>query len=64
VSKDHEFEIKYTDAASYKLNISDLEKLERKCSMNREPVFLVEFRQIGKTYAIVELGYLETLVKF
>jgi hypothetical protein len=48
-------EAKYTDEIHYTLKFSDLEKI-RKIALNKNkmPVLVIEFRQLGTAYAVVD----------
>lgn len=50
-------QLKSTDSNNYKLQMLDMKKLEYHASVsNKVPIFLVQFLQQDKIYAIVEVG--------
>ena len=55
-------QLKSTDAESYRINLLDIKKLEYHASVsNKIPIFLVQFLQHSKIYAIVEIGNIDGL---
>lgn len=55
-------QLKSTDASSYRINMLDIKKLEYHAMVsNKIPVFLVQFLEQGKLYAIVNIENLEEL---
>lgn len=55
-------QLKSTDASSYRLNVLDMKKLEYHAMVsNKVPVFLVQFLQQDKIYAIVDIENIEEL---
>lgn len=55
-------QLKSTDASSYRLDMLDMKKLEYHAAVsNKVPIFLVEFLQQDKLYAIIEVNNIEDL---
>ena len=50
-----EIEHKYTEKSQYTLKIQELEKLRRRCKTNKVPVFVIEFIELNKKFAVVPL---------
>jgi len=56
-------ECKYTDKKSFTLKQDDLVKVGNAASVDQMPVFMVEFRDKGNTYYIVEEGWFLQLLE-
>lgn len=55
-------QLKSTDASSYRLDMLDMKKLEYHAMVSKKvPVFLVQFLQQDKIYAIVDINYIGEL---
>lgn len=55
-------QLKSTDASSYRLDMLDMKKLEYHAMVSKKvPVFLVQFIQQDKIYAIVDINYIGEL---
>jgi hypothetical protein len=58
-------EAKYTEAKSYSVKLEDLEKIQGECQGAEFPVFVIDFKQQGKTrerVALIPFNILETLL--
>lgn len=58
-------EAKYTEAKSYSVKLEDLEKIQGECEGAEFPVFVIDFKQQGKTrerVALIPFNILETLL--
>lgn len=55
-------QLKSTDSRSYRVNSLDMKKLEYHADVsNKVPVFLVQFLQENKIYAIIDVGNIQEL---
>ena len=57
-------QLKSTDAESYKLNLFDIKQLEYHASVSHKvPIFLIQFLQRNKIYALVSVDNIDELYK-
>ena len=55
-------QLKSTDSGSYRINLLDLKKLEYHSTVShKSPVFLIQFLQHNKIYALVDINNLDEL---
>ena len=56
-------QLKSTDSSSYRIQLLDLKKLEYHANIsNKQPIFLLQFLQDNRLYAIVDIDLLEQIL--